>query len=658
MLDAERSNSSPSPMNSLEVAIALVIFVAAIAYFNLTLHLTFELRDEGFLLFNIARVAHGEVPHRDFVEVYGPGVYALTAPVFRIFGDRVLPVRELLAVFRALAVAFSYLIARHFVPRPFALLGTFVAMGYWGWSIWSLTTPYAALFTIPLCMLSLVLLLIGESRASRGAYVWSGFVCGAALLFKWSLAAMSAYGMVLAICSGAMLREPSAGAPRSHRVPVLVAWVLAGALIVVPFRSTLSAFDYLLHLAPIHALLAVVAIRFGRFGDGRSAFTRAAPLVVRYAVGFLVAPALVAALYLSWGSLGDLIHNTVTRPLHYRNYYTPSRVPDLDNVSLLLCIAAIVTSALALLRSSRRAAVGFAVLGALLVPFAYPALEGGGSVSSSLEHLINRLPAIVAFAALSLVAGILARPRPFESEPALAALIAALFFQEMMTFQIFPRGGYNVTLMLGTLAPLVAYLTHRWYAFAAVGEAPRYRLRRAIAFLLVAALPALFVGEKVGFAVTAPSPSELARTALDAPSLAGIHPKPELYERINLADFDALIRKLERAEPSDAPVFALNNEPMIYFASGREPLFEDHLLILFLIGWNLLPENDRDAPPASALIERLEQRPETILVVRQGDTSTSNLILFYPQLLRYLRENYMVQDQIGKYRILRRVRTG
>jgi hypothetical protein len=642
---------------SSETAIALVIFIAALTYFNHTLNLTLELRDEGFLLFNIARVAHGEIPHRDFIEIYGPGVYALTAPVFRIFGDRVLPVRELLAVFRAAAVAFSYLIARHFVPRPFALLGTFVATAYWGWSVWSLTTPYAALFTIPLCMLSLLLLLIGESRGGRGTYILSGIICGAALLFKWSLAAVSAYGMVLAICAGAMLREPSAIGPRSHRVPVLIAWVLAGALIVVPFRSTLTAVDYLFHLAPIHALLALVALRFARFGDGRSAFTRATPLVARYAAGFLVAPALVAVLYLSWGSLGDLIHNTVTRPLNYRNYYMPTRLPRLDSVSFLLCIGAFVTGALALLGGSRRLAVAFSVLGSLLAPFGYLSLKAYGNVSSSLEALITRLPAIVAFATLALVATVLARRRPFESERALVALIAALFFQEMMTFQIFPRGTYNVTLMLGTLAPLIAYLTHRWYTIAAAGHAPSSRLRRAAAFLLVATLPMLFVGEKVRYVISAPSPRDLAYTALHAPSLQGIRPKPQVYERRNLAAFDGLIRRLEQTEPSDAPVFALNNEPMIYFASGREPLFKDHLLILFLAGWNLLPENDRDAPSASALIERLDRRPETILVARQGDTSTAKLMKFFPQLARYIEENYRVEDQVGNYRILRSVQT-
>ena len=65
----------------------------------------------------------------------------------------------------------------------------------------------------------------------------------------------------------------------------------------------------------------------------------------------------------------------------------------------------------------------------------------------------------------------LARRPAIGGERALAALVAALFFQEMMSFQIFPRGGYNITLMLGTLAPIVAYLSYRWYSVAA-GDAP------------------------------------------------------------------------------------------------------------------------------------------------------------------------------------------
>jgi hypothetical protein len=657
MPNGDRGKRSANAKGLPEPAIALALFVVALAYFHRTLHLTLELRDEGFLFFNIARVAAGEIPHRDFIEVYGPGVYALTAPIFQLFGDRILPVREVLAVFRASGVAFAYLIARHFVPRPFALLGACLAMAYWGWSIWSLNTPYAALFSIPLCMLSLLLLLIGEARGRRAAYAWSGFVCGASLMFKWSLAAVSAYGMVLAICASAMLREPQPAESRSHRVPILIAWLAAGVLIVLPFHSTITAVDYALHLAPIHLLVALVAIHFFRFGHGRSAFARAAPRVARYCAGFVVVPALVALLYLSWGSLGDLFYNTVTRPLNYRNYYSPTGIPRGGSLALLFCIGAFITAALALLRGSRRAMLFFAAVGLVLAPFGSFAVAANGSVWFALELLLVQMPAIIAFAALALIAVSLARPRPLASEPALAVVIAAVFFQEMMAFQIFPRGGYNATLMLATLAPVVAWLAYRWYGVASPDAAPATGPRRAAAMLLVALLPALFVSNKVRFAISAPAARDLGHTALYAPALAGIRPNTEAYERQNLASFDALLRKLERTEPTSAPLFVINNEPMIYFASGRDAIFSDHLLILFLAGWNLLPANDRDTPTAAALIERLEHSSETILVTRKGDRSAAYLLNAFPEVARHISMHYGVSEQVGDYLIIRRNRS-
>lgn len=655
MVYSARSSRWLRAARSAELPIVLFIFLAALAYFNLTLHLTLELRDEGYLFFNIARVSHGEIPHRDFIEIYGPGVYAVSAPVFRMFGDRVLPLRELLALIRAAAVVFSYLIARHFVPRPFALLGALVATAYWGWSIWTLNTPYAALFTIPLCMLSLVILLRGESRGSRVAYVGAGFVCGIALLFKWTLAAMSAYGMVLAICASAMLRQPPPG-PRTHRLPVLCAWVVAGLAIVVPFRSTLTPFDYLLHIAPIHALLALVALRFARFGDGRSSFVRAIPLVARYGAGFLVPPLLVAALYLSWGALGDLLYNTVYRPLRIPNYYHPVSAPPRDSVLLLIAIAAWVTAGLVYLRHSRRASIGLFAFGAVLMLFGYPAIEARGGVTMALQRLMLQLPAITSFATMALLAATMARPQPPASERSVAALITALFFHEMMSFQIFPRGQYNVSLMLGTLAPIVAYLTYRWYRVATAGESPPTLLRRSVAFILVLLPLVLIMSENLRSTISAARERHPAQPVLHSPALAGIRPKREVLKSQDLAAFDRLITHLERAQPADAPLFVVNNEPMIYFLTGREPLFVDHAATLFLAGWNMLPENDRDAPSSSSLIERLKKTPEVIVVTRRKDKTTRNFMRSFPQVARYIARNFRVERRFGDYRVMRRMR--
>jgi hypothetical protein len=656
MTNAAEDDVRLHPTRFTDPVVAVILFVAALAYFSSTMHLTLELRDEGLLLSSIARAARGEIPHRDFIALYGPGFHAVTAPVFQIFGEQVLAMRGLLAVFRAAAVVLSYLIALHLVPRSFALLAAFVAGAYWGRVIWNLNTPYAALFTIPLCMLSLLLLLHGQTRGRRGAYVWSGLVCGAAFMFKWSLAAVSAYGMVLAMLANAMLRDLPPGSVPARRGLLLLAWLLAGVIIVVPVLSVLSAFDYLLHFAPIHALIALIGVRFARFGEGRLALNRAVPLVARYGAGLVVIPVLVAALYWYWGSLGDLLYNTVYRASQGPDYYLPVGVPASADVLFLMCLGVWIGAGLALLRGSRTAAIALAAVGLALAPAAWPAIDGDWNPSFALDRLKLQLPAITAFSALAVLGTSLARRRPEQVEPSLAALTAALFFHEMMAFQIFPRAAYNVTLMSGTTAPVIAYLAYRGYRFAEVGGARGTAVRRAIAFGLAALLPVLAVGDVVRDSIASATAEKPARTVLHAPALAGIRPKPLWYASQDLGAFDGLVVHLRRARPADAPVFALQNEPMLYFASGRDHLFEDQALLFYLIGWNLLPEDDRDAPVAAAVIERLEKTPEAIIVKRLKDPTYARFVSFFPGVHRYIKRNYRVETAIGDYRVMRHKR--
>jgi hypothetical protein len=94
---------------------------------------------------------------------------------------------------------------------------------------------------------------------------------------------------------------------------------------------------------------------------------------------------------------------------------------------------------------------------------------------------------------------------------------------------------------------------------------------------------------------------------------------------------------------------------MIYFLSERTPVFADHSLVLFLAGWGMLPVNDRYAPSQSALIERLEQTPEAIVVIRERDKTTRNFIQYYPRVMRYIRTNFSVEHRISDYQILRRI---
>lgn len=640
---------------SREVAIALLIFAAAMAYFQRTLHLTFELRDEGFLLYHIARVAAGEVPHRDFAQDYPPGIYLLTAPIYAWFGERVMPIRELLAGIRAVAVVLAYLISRRLVPRPFALLAAAFALAYWGWPVWNLSTPYAALFTIPLGMLSVYLLLVAQARKDPRFELAAGLVCGLGLLFKWSLAAMTAYGSVVAICGLAMIQ--SRGVDQSKpgglrgRAPALVVWTAIALLLLVPFLSRLSAFDYLLHFGPVHALMGVVALAFARRGSSAAAFAAAVPRVARYSVGFVVTPILTFALYGAWGHADDLFYNTVVRPLHYRNYDLSVPMPSLSDAATLVSGVSLSAACLAGLGRKPRLAVGLAAMTALFVTLG-SGTDGLRASEDALHRLLLHLPTLTAYATVVLLAVDLAPGRDRARD--VPALLVALLFQMMMSFQIYPRAGYNIILMIATIAPTLAYLAFRATKLALSSEMPVRPTRRALAFVAAALLPLLLMHVRVAEVLAAPQPDALSEQHFRHASFAGIHPEPHAWTTGQLAAFDTLVERLEALQPADAPLFVVPNESMIYFASAREPLFEDAMLIFFLAGWNTLPDADPAMPTAQEIASRFEAQPDAIVITRPGDETAAALFATFPQLRAYLARHYREIERVGPYRVLRR----
>ena len=127
--DSARVRTAPRERRGFgDVEIAALLFVLSFAYFGLTLGRTFDLRDEGYIYYGVKKVAEGAVPHRDFVCLYGPGVYTLSAAAYRLFGDEIMGVRILIAAIRAGAVVLAFALARRIAPRPYALIGAALAI--------------------------------------------------------------------------------------------------------------------------------------------------------------------------------------------------------------------------------------------------------------------------------------------------------------------------------------------------------------------------------------------------------------------------------------------------------------------------------------------------------------------------------------------------
>ena len=203
-----------------DAAICGALFTAAMAYFALSFSHTFELQDEGYFNVLNSAAARGAMPHRDFTDLYGPGIYWLNGAVHSASGGQILAVRVGVAVFKAGAVVLTYLLVRGLVSLPLALLGALLSTLLWGRPSWALTTPYAAIYTAPLCMAACWVLIRGLERDARLALFASGVIAGCAISFKHTLALLCIGGLGVAIWSVSLLEASPRKGSRSD-----LAWV-------------------------------------------------------------------------------------------------------------------------------------------------------------------------------------------------------------------------------------------------------------------------------------------------------------------------------------------------------------------------------------------------------------------------------------------------
>ena len=666
-------NDSSLRVSWLDVAITCLLFVAAVAYFSLTFTRTFELTDEGFFLFEGARAAAGEIPHRDFITVYGPAVFLVNGLTLWLFDGNILPLRIVLALVKAGAVVLTFLISRFLTTRAFAVFGALLAIAYWGRWSWILNTPYAALYTIPLCMLAVFVLIRALLRGSTRGYFGAGLIAGTAILFKQSLGIFNAYGMLLAVCAVGALDEEPIKRSLSVTSVVLALWFLAAIAVVMPFVSIMGLGDYLLHFLPFHLLMALVVAAVlvrGGLGSPVSIFkNRLCPLVA----GLVVMPAITACIYGYWGALDDLIFNMFVFPRTYVNYYIAAPIPPLSLSLFMLGAIGLVSSVLLIVRGKRASAVviGTLALGLMGVArYAVPVGElqtvhvnfMGSNVVVGL-HLYDlrvllwevwnfltgvQAPAISAIA-LAVFASSFLRSAETGPSRVLGVVIPLVFFQTLMCFQVFPRATYNLWQTQGALVPLLTLVLFQWYRLGAPAGAS---LRGKVSAAVLTALLPLWMVASVVKDVVHPSGVVARQRPLNLPATGGIALSDLEIAWKHIDELERLVTFLRTQTPGDAPIFLLTNEPMILFLSQRETLFPERAFYLGVLGGGLLPEAQRQGLDVDAMLERLENTPEAILIFRP-DVSSARLLEALPRLRDFVNERCDVVTRIGAYRVLR-----
>jgi hypothetical protein len=148
--------------------------------------------DAGTLAYMADRVLHGQVPYRDFIEVYTGGLTYLNALAFRLFGESLFSLRVPLFLFFLGWVPSVYWIARRFVSPLTAGAVTLLAVA---WSVPNYPEAMPSWYNLFFATWG-VLALFRYTETERRRWLWIAGIC-AGLSFLVKIVALYFVGAAL-----------------------------------------------------------------------------------------------------------------------------------------------------------------------------------------------------------------------------------------------------------------------------------------------------------------------------------------------------------------------------------------------------------------------------------------------------------------------------
>jgi hypothetical protein len=291
-----RGNSSAR-----SVAALLVVWALSVGWLLKFLPDNWVPHDDGMLAQTAERVMQGQLPHRDFDEVYTGGLSYLHAAAFKLFGTNLFSIRLMLLVFFALWVPVLFYCASRFIGPLGAALVTFLGVA---WSVPNYPTGMPSWYCLFFATFGLAALLrYLETRARAWLFV-AGLCGGFSFLIKspglYFIAAALLFFAFIEQSESRMERESDAN---SARPPValyssfirlsIFAFVVALVLLIRRLADLPELYNFVL---PGFALGLVLLIRESRLAAraDRQRFRN----LLRMAIPFLAGAALPIVVFL------------------------------------------------------------------------------------------------------------------------------------------------------------------------------------------------------------------------------------------------------------------------------------------------------------------------------------------------------------------------
>jgi hypothetical protein len=244
--------------------------------------------DEGTLSQSALRVLHGQLPHRDFGEIYTGGLSMLHAAAFRLFGLNLLSLRICVFVFFLAWIPAIYYIALRFTSAVGAGLVTLLAVS-WSFPNYPAAMPsWYNLFFATFGAASLLRYL--EVRSRRWLFIAG--VCGGLSILVKVIGAYYVAGALLSLVFFEQSSHEESGAREravAYRAFSISALLLFLATLIYFFRLRLGDGELYELVLPAFVLAGMLFINERKVSAGSSRrFRSLLALVVPFLAGILV----------------------------------------------------------------------------------------------------------------------------------------------------------------------------------------------------------------------------------------------------------------------------------------------------------------------------------------------------------------------------------
>jgi hypothetical protein len=271
--------------------------------------------DDGVLAQSAERVLNGEMPHRDFPDIYTGGLSYWNALAFRLFGIRLSSLRLMLFLSFLAFVPAVFAVASRFGSPVRSGLITLLAVA---WSVPNHFNPVPSWYNLFLAAWGVLALLRHiETGQSRWLFL-AGLLAGVSCLFKVIGAHFIAASLLFLVYRERDLSGSPWPAAGRRRVSGYLLFMTSGlalflAVLFLTVRSHLREMEFLHFVAPA-AMVCGFLIWREASGDAGT-FSRRLPVLMRlvlpFAGGALV-PILLFIVPFAWrGALGDLWQGVV-----------------------------------------------------------------------------------------------------------------------------------------------------------------------------------------------------------------------------------------------------------------------------------------------------------------------------------------------------------